>query len=96
MSGGYFDYKQYELNAIADSIEQVLIDYENKKKSEWEDSPKWDFRDPATILEFRNAINLIRKASIYAQRIDWLLSYDDGEESFHTRLKEDMKELENK
>lgn len=32
MSGGYFDYKQYELDTIADSIEQVIIDYENKKK----------------------------------------------------------------
>lgn len=32
MSGGYFEYNQYELNNIADSIEQVLIDWENKKK----------------------------------------------------------------
>ena len=95
MSGGYFDYKQYELNVIADSIEQVILDYESKKKSKWDDNPKWDFKDPLTILEFRNAVNLIRKASVYAQRVDWLLSYDDGEECFHKRLKEDMKELEN-
>jgi hypothetical protein len=95
MSGGYFDYKQYELNVIADSIEQVILDCENKKKSKWDNGSQWDFKDPLTILEFRNAINLIRKASVYAQRVDWLLSYDDGEECFHKRLKEDMKELEN-
>ena len=94
MSGGYFDYKQYELNAIADSIEQVILDYENKKKSEWDDNLQWDFKDPLTIVEFRNAVNLIKKAAIYAQRIDWLLSDDDGEECFHKRLKEVMKKLE--
>jgi hypothetical protein len=95
MSGGYFDYKQYELDVIADNIEQVIIDYENKKKSEWDNKPKWYFKDPRTILELRNAIHLIRKAAIYAQRVDWLLSDDDGEESFHQRLKEDMEKLEN-
>ena len=95
MSGGYFDYRQYLLGNIADSIEQVIIDCESNKKSKWEDNPKWNFKDPLTILEFRNAVNLIRKASVYAQRVDWLLCDDDGEECFHKRLKEDMKELEN-
>ena len=33
-------------------------------------------------------------AAIYAQRIDWLLSGDDGEESFKRRLKEELDELE--
>lgn len=30
---------------------------------------------------------------IYTQRIDWLLSGDDGEESFHSRLKEELDKL---
>jgi hypothetical protein len=30
---------------------------------------------------------------VYAQRVDWLVSGDDGEESFITRLAEDLKEL---
>jgi hypothetical protein len=29
-------------------------------------------------------------AKIYAQRVDWFLSGDDGEETFHERLKEDL------
>jgi len=33
---------------------------------------------------------VLRKAAIYAQRIDWLLSGDDGEESFLERLKEEL------
>lgn len=49
----------------------------------------------ATMREFKKAIECLKKAEIYAQRIDWLLSGDDGEDNFHERLKEDMEELKN-
>ena len=48
-----------------------------------------------TLSEFKTAVELLRKAAVYAQRIDWLLSGDDGEETFHKRLKEDLKNLQN-
>ncbi len=43
-----------------------------------------------TLKEFQTGIDIIKKAYVYAQRIDWLLSGDDGEEEFHNRLKEDL------
>lgn len=46
-----------------------------------------------TIAEFKRGLDILRKAYVYAQRIDWLLSGDDGEESFHERLKEELEEL---
>ena len=46
-----------------------------------------------TIAEFRKGLDILRRAYVYAQRIDWLLSGDDGEESFHERLKEELEEL---
>ena len=49
-----------------------------------------------TIKEFKKGLAILRKAYIYAQRIDWLLSDDDGEESFHKRLKEELDNLKNK
>ena len=49
-----------------------------------------------TIKEFKKGLAILRKAYIYAQRIDWLLSGDDGEESFHKRLKEELDNLKNK
>ena len=49
-----------------------------------------------TVAEFRKAVRLLRKAYVYAQRIDWLLSGDDGEDNFHNRLKDDLEELKNK
>ena len=46
-----------------------------------------------TLTKMRQGLKIIRKAYIYAQRIDWLLSGDDGEESFHERLEEELNEL---
>jgi hypothetical protein len=78
MSGGRFEYKQYDMNYIADKIEhEVLI---NGKKKE-------------VIEKFKEAVIILRKAAIYTQRIDWLLSGDDAEETFLERLKKDLKEL---
>ena len=37
---------------------------------------------------------ILRKAAIYAQRIDWLLSGDDGEESFIRRLYDELEQLD--
>jgi len=39
-------------------------------------------------------MKVLKVASVYAQRIDWLLSGDDGEESFLKRLKEELGQLE--
>ena len=49
-----------------------------------------------TINEFKKGIALLKKAEVYAQRIDWLLSGDDGEDNFHERLKHDLEELKRK
>jgi len=69
------------------------MDEKDRKLSEYENILKWDFKDPQTILELHNALDILKKAVIYAQRIDWFLSGDDGEESFHTRLKEDLESI---
>lgn len=43
-----------------------------------------------TINEFKTAVRTLRMAQVYAQRIDWLICGDDGEESFHKRLSENL------
>lgn len=47
-----------------------------------------------TLEEFKKGIDAINKATVYINRIDWLLSGDDGEDTFHERLKEDLEEYE--
>jgi hypothetical protein len=45
------------------------------------------------IQKFREALKILREAEVYAQRIDWLISHDDGEETFLRRLKEDLEKI---
>ena len=49
-----------------------------------------------TIAQFKKGIDAIRKALVYLNRIDYLLAGDDGEDSFHERLKEELDALKKK
>ena len=78
MSGGEFNYQQSRINDIADAVEFMC-------------SRAWfDDMLPETRQEFLNGVHYMRKAFIYAQRIDWLISGDDNENSFHERLAEEL------
>jgi len=78
MSGGYFNYKQYQINEVADKIEHFIKSKDN------------DF-NKTTLRKIKKGLKVIRAAAIYANRIDWLLSGDNGEETFLKRLTEELK-----
>lgn len=99
MSGGYFDYNQHIIEQIADSVEQLIRD--NGKEIEypaeyilghWDSKYHYEY-PPEVIEKFKEGLDILRKAAIYAQRIDWLVSGDDAEETFLERLKEDLNKL---
>lgn len=92
MSGGHFDYKQYEIENIADEIEQIILDNDSEEKDDWGD--KGHHYSAETIEQFKIAIEHLRKAQIYLHRIDWLLCSDDGEDTFHTRLQSQLQQFE--
>ena len=112
MSGGAFQYDQYKIGQIAEKIQQTIdnnglkldeeLIKENQKwygKDYYERFPEelYHYRYPDNIIEkFKEGVDILKKAEIYAQRIDWLLSGDDGEESFIKRLKEDLEKLKEK
>jgi hypothetical protein len=81
MSGGHFNYEQYKIQRIADYIEQIIISNDGDKGYSFSEE---------TIAEFKKGLDILRQAEIYAQRIDWLVSGDDGEDRFHIRLKQDL------
>jgi len=105
MSGGHFDYDQYKIGYIADKIEQLIENNGKPKTKEelreqsWIDE-EWLERNPearnhhkyprVVIKRFKEAVNILRQAEIYAHRIDWLLSGDDGEENFLKRLENEL------
>lgn len=108
MSGGHFEYSQYKIGEIADDIQHEIdnngraLTREELKECSWRDDEYYEkhpedkfYREyPKEVLDkFKEAVNHLRKAHIYAQRVDWLLSGDDGEESFLRRLKEELDEL---
>lgn len=95
MSGGHFDHRDYVLQEIADTISEVIRGNYSKELDRWGE-PKGHFFKENTIEEFSKAVLYLEMAKIYAHRIDWLLSGDDGEDSFHNRLKEDLNDYSDK
>lgn len=92
MSGGHFNYDQYRIGYIADSVEQLIRDNDRTDKNEWGEDVGRHY--PKDIIEsFKDGLKALRVAQVYAQRIDWLVSGDDGEDSFHSRLEKELGEL---
>lgn len=92
MSGGYFDYAQYHIDDIACALDKVIVNNCSEESDKWGDR-KWPELTPETIHEFKKGLNALKIAAIYANRIDWLLSCDDGEDSFHQRLNEELQKI---
>lgn len=89
MSGGTYDYIQFRLNEIADDIKEKIKKNEEIRKNPSECNGE-DCYSNATLERFKVAVLVIKLASIYIHRIDWLLSGDDGEEDFSERLDEEI------
>lgn len=91
MSGGAFDYDNYKIDETARLI-QLFLD--KQTDSDW-DKEFLDSLRPETVAVIKDAVYQIEKAAILAHRIDYLLSGDDGEDSFHRRIKEDLETSKN-
>jgi hypothetical protein len=89
MSGGYFDYNQYSVLRIAEKIEHVISINDSTEIDQWGDPVGFGLSNE-TIAQMNTALQVLRLAFIYARRVDWLLSGDDSEESFHRRLADEL------
>lgn len=110
MSGGHWDYLQYRLTDVIEDINK-LVERNGKEKTteelknEYWRSPEWyeqypednfHYKYPDEVIdEFKKGAMIIAEAQIYMQRIDWLLSGDDGENNFLIRLREELNNLKN-
>lgn len=87
MSGGHFDYNQHYINYIIEELENII-----EKNGKY----PYEFNYPDDIIEeFKNGLNYLKLASIYTNRIDYLISGDDSEESFRNRLEKEIKKIKN-
>lgn len=89
------DGKIYVENCNGPGLCEVVV-YENESEA-WADG-EWHFdvEDSSVLDDMKKGLMALKVAAIYAQRIDWLLSGDDGEESFKRRLKEELDALYSK
>lgn len=94
MSGGRFNYNQYSILDIAEDIEREIQKSGRKKKYPQD---LYYHKYPDEVIEkFKEGVKAIKIAYVYAHRIDWLLSGDDGEESFLERLEQELKQIQDK
>jgi len=101
MSGGYFDYNQYSIKEIIETIQEEL-DRQGKKRPEeelygsetfYETYPEEKFypKYSEEVQEkMQEAIKQLTIAQIYTERVDYFLSGDDDEEDFIQRLCEEL------
>ena len=102
MSGGKFDYQQVIIRQIWQHIQNELDKQGQEKQVEFWLKEYFEKYPGARFEEvyredvqqiFKDGIEALKKAEIYAQRIDWFLSGDDGEDSLVSRLKSDLDKL---
>ena len=89
MSGGHFDYQQYRLHDMAEAIGEVIKNNNNEGLDSYGQIIGRFY--PEDIIEkFNETIDTLEIAEAMVQRVDWLLSGDDGEDSFRKRWAEDV------
>lgn len=93
MSGGHFNYDQHKIGYIVESINFLIEGNSPPVDTRGEVNEFYYNYSDEIIDKFKEAVVILRKAQIYAQRIDYLVSGDDGEESFLKRLQKDLEQL---
>lgn len=89
MSGGHFDYNQYRISEIADEITRFIETNDDTTMDTWGGTRGRQF-PPEVIARFREAAYVLTRAREMAQRVDWLVSGDDGIENFIKRWDESV------
>lgn len=104
MSGGFYNYKQFQLRELWQEMQDQL-DRQGKEKTteelylskEYYDEYPEDKLHPKFsegIQEvLKEAIKYLKVAEVYTQRLDWFFSGDDGEQTFLERLEKDLQKL---
>lgn len=90
MSGGFFDYQQYHIQDIAEDIDKLIASNDDQTKDEWGETKGRGY-PPEIIERFKETSHTLKQAGEMAQRVDWLVSDDDGEESFMSRWDKEVR-----
>lgn len=81
MAGGYFNWLSSKINAASKEIEAIALENDEEDGHQFCEE---------VVAEMRDGIAALNLASIYANRIERLLSYNDSEIDFYNRLKNEL------
>lgn len=87
MSGGHFDYVQYRIDNAADDLERFIARCDSGEADENPFSPE---NTAAVVAKFRECERTLRRAYAMLQRVDYLISGDDSEDSFFSRWQKEV------
>lgn len=107
MSGGALDYVFGRIETAAEDVEQYIARIERGEEDEYfkpheyymkHNPDRKEFADgkrlkEAVLSRLRDAAKALRVAAVYAVRVEWLMSADDGWESFIMRTDEELEQL---
>ena len=88
MSGGRFGYAQYQFGGIVESIRSTIANNDSDEKDEWGETIGGHL-PPDIIAKLAETADTVERAKKMVTRVDWLLSGDDGEDSFRRRWAEE-------
>lgn len=89
MSGGTFDYSQYELRGVMDQIRIFINENDSHDTDEYGDVVG-RFYSKETLKHLEEAIYQIKKALVYINKIDLLYAADYDEQSFREELEDEL------
>jgi len=94
MNGGHFEYNQYRIEEIANELENIVAKWKKNRGRVFTEEELYTNESifseysKETIEEFQSASEILRTMSKVVHEIDYLLSGDTGEDTFHNRLQE--------
>jgi hypothetical protein len=109
MSGGSMDYAYWKIHEAASHIQRELAnaelcrrggrffdvaEYYRKEHPDVDCLKSPEALTDAVIKRLRDALLCVRKAAIYAQRVEWVTSDDDGYDDFCMRLDKELADCE--
>lgn len=109
MSGGSMNCAYYEINNAANAIQRTLAEYTFRRNRgvlvqtcdyDIEHHPEAkhlhtpEALADSVISRLEMCLELVRKATVCAKRVEWLTSGDDDESSFCLRLDKDLANVE--
>jgi hypothetical protein len=99
MSGGCMDYAYSRIYQAAMDVKEYLYEAEKSHPSDYEFEAGSAHMSPEDLRKkviqyMMNAYVALRVAEVYAKRVEWLKSGDDGYDNFIERTDKDLAELD--